>query len=100
MKKFYVSHTLSPERINETNVTEPVDQVFVFTKFHDYSKTTAIGIKSWNFAFLNARLIFTVLECIINSCVSPIKQHWKKMIEIPQKCDFLTKFLKKSETVC
>ena len=46
MKKFYVSHTLSPERINETNVTEPVDQVFVFTKFHDYSKTTAIGIKS------------------------------------------------------
>ena len=29
-------------------------------------------------------------ETIINTCVSFIKQHWKKMAEIPQKHDFLT----------
>ena len=27
---------------------------------------------------------------LINTCVSLIKQHWQKMIEIPQKHDFLT----------
>ena len=26
----------------------------------------------------------------LNTCVSLIKQYWKKMIEIPQKRDFLT----------
>ena len=30
------------------------------------------------------------LETVINTCVSLIKQHWKKMAEIPQKRDFLT----------
>ena len=30
------------------------------------------------------------LETAINTCVSIIKQHWKKMAEIPQECDFLT----------
>ena len=30
------------------------------------------------------------LETVINTCVSIIKQHWKKMAEIPQECDFLT----------
>ena len=29
-------------------------------------------------------------ETVINTCVSLIKQHWKKMAEIPQKHDFLT----------
>ena len=28
------------------------------------------------------------LETAINTCVSLIKQHWKKMAEIPQKCGF------------
>ena len=27
-------------------------------------------------------------ETIIDNCVSRIKQHWKKMTEIPQKYDF------------
>ena len=26
---------------------------------------------------------------LINTCVLLIKQHWKKMAEIPQKCDLL-----------
>ena len=49
------------------------------------------------------------LETAINTCVSLIK-HWKKMVEIPQKRDFLkkvrfshlehSKFRKKRETVC
>ena len=41
-------------------------------------------------------------KTVINICVSIIKQHWKKMAEIPQEHDFLkyTKFSKKSETVC
>ena len=30
------------------------------------------------------------LETVINTCASLIKQHWKKMSEIPQKRDFLT----------
>ena len=30
------------------------------------------------------------LETAINICVSLIKQHWKEIVEIPQKCDFLT----------
>ena len=30
------------------------------------------------------------MEIVINTCVSLIKQHWKKMAEIPQKHDFLT----------
>ena len=30
------------------------------------------------------------LETIINTCVSLIKQHWRKMLEVPQKRDFLT----------
>ena len=30
------------------------------------------------------------LETIINTCVSLIKQHWRKMLEVPQKSDFLT----------
>ena len=29
------------------------------------------------------------LECVINTCVLIIKQHWKKMAEIPQEHDFL-----------
>ena len=29
-------------------------------------------------------------ETVINTCVSLIKQHWKKMTKIPQKRDFLT----------
>ena len=29
-------------------------------------------------------------ETIINTCASIIKQHWKKMAEIPQERDFLT----------
>ena len=29
-------------------------------------------------------------ETVINTCVSLIKQHWKKIAEIPQKQDFLT----------
>ena len=29
-------------------------------------------------------------ETVINACVLIIKQHWKKMAEIPQKCDFVT----------
>ena len=29
-------------------------------------------------------------ETAINTCVSLIKQHWKKLVEIPQKHDFLT----------
>ena len=29
-------------------------------------------------------------ETVINTCVSIIKQQWKKMAEIPQECDFLT----------
>ena len=37
------------------------------------------------------------------TCVSIIKQHWKKMAEIPQECNFLTwsiqKYVKKTETV-
>ena len=28
-------------------------------------------------------------EAFINTCVSLIKQQWKKMIKVPQKCDFL-----------
>ena len=32
----------------------------------------------------------TKSETIVNTCVSLIKQHWKKMAEIPQKRDFLT----------
>ena len=30
------------------------------------------------------------LETVINSCISVIKQHWKKIAEIPQECDFFT----------
>ena len=30
----------------------------------------------------------------INTCVSLIKEHWKKMTEIPQKHDFLTSSIK------
>ena len=30
------------------------------------------------------------LETVINTCISLIKQHWQKMAEILQKCDFLT----------
>ena len=30
------------------------------------------------------------LEIVINTCVSLIKQYWKKMVEIPQKRDFLS----------
>ena len=30
------------------------------------------------------------LETVINTCVSLIKQHWKKMAEIPHKRDFHT----------
>ena len=30
------------------------------------------------------------IETVIITCVSLIKQHWKKMAEIQQKCDFLT----------
>ena len=30
------------------------------------------------------------LETVIITCVSLMKQHWRKMAEIPQKCDFLT----------
>ena len=30
------------------------------------------------------------METVINTYVSLIKQHWKKMAEIPQECDFLT----------
>ena len=30
------------------------------------------------------------LETVINTCVSLIKQHWKKVVEIPQKRDFLS----------
>ena len=41
-------------------------------------------------------------ETDIKTCVSIIKQHWKKMVEIPQECDFFTwniqNFVKKSET--
>ena len=29
-------------------------------------------------------------EAVINTCVSVIKQHWKKMAQIPQEHDFLT----------
>ena len=29
-------------------------------------------------------------ETVINTCVSTIKKHWKKMAEIPQERDFLT----------
>ena len=29
------------------------------------------------------------LETVINTCVSIIKQHWKKMAEIPQESDFI-----------
>ena len=29
-------------------------------------------------------------ETVINTCVSLIKQHWKKVAEIPQKRNFLT----------
>ena len=29
-------------------------------------------------------------ETVINTCISVIKQHWKKMAEIPEECDFLT----------
>ena len=29
-------------------------------------------------------------DTVINTCVSIIKQHWKKMVEIPQGHDFLT----------
>ena len=29
-------------------------------------------------------------ETVINTCLSIIKQHWKKVEEIPQKHDFLT----------
>ena len=43
-------------------------------------------------------------ETVINTCVSIIKQDWKKMVEIPQKCNFFhlehLKFRKKNETVC
>ena len=31
------------------------------------------------------------METVINTCVSLIKQDWKKMTEIPQKRDFLTR---------
>ena len=30
------------------------------------------------------------IETVINTCVSLIKRHWKKMIEIPQRHVFLT----------
>ena len=30
------------------------------------------------------------MESAINTCVSIIKQHWKKMAEVPQERDFLT----------
>ena len=30
------------------------------------------------------------LETVINTCVSLIKQHWEKMVGIPQKRDFPT----------
>ena len=30
------------------------------------------------------------LEIVINTCITLIKQHWKKMAEIPQKHGFLT----------
>ena len=40
-----------------------------------------------------------ILETVINTCVPIIKQHWKKMVEIPQECDFITwrvqKFVRK-----
>ena len=29
-------------------------------------------------------------ETVFNTCVSLMKQHWKKVAEIPQNCDFLT----------
>ena len=38
-------------------------------------------------------------ETIVNTCVLLIKEHWKKMSEIPQKLDFITwsiqKFIRK-----
>ena len=30
------------------------------------------------------------LETVINTCVSIMKQHWKKIAEIPQESDFIT----------
>ena len=33
-------------------------------------------------------------ETVINTCVSIIKQHWKKMAEISQELDFLTWIIK------
>ena len=33
---------------------------------------------------------FKKSETVINTCASIIKQHWKKMQETPQECDFLT----------
>ena len=30
------------------------------------------------------------LETVMNNCASIIKQHWKKMAEIPQECNFIT----------
>ena len=29
------------------------------------------------------------LETVINTCGSIIKQHWKKMTQVQQECDFL-----------
>ena len=29
-------------------------------------------------------------ETVINACILIIKQHWKKMAEVPQEHDFLT----------
>ena len=41
-------------------------------------------------------------KSVINNCVSIIKQHWKKMAEIPQEHDFLTwsiqNFVRKTQT--
>ena len=40
-------------------------------------------------------------ETDIKTCVSIIKEHWKKMVEIPQECDFFTwniqNFVKKAK---
>ena len=50
-------------------------------------------------------------ETVINTCLSLIKHHWKKMVEIPQKLDFfignihnfkrkVKQFVKKYYTIC
>ena len=39
---------------------------------------------------ISRKKISQKMENVINTCVSLIKQHWKKMMEIPQKRDFLT----------